>query len=87
MAAQVYESNNSNLKNSPDDIFLLILVATFHANADARRAIRKSWGSIREYRGKLIRTLFILGRHEDPNYNYQVQYELQRYGDVIQARQ
>lgn len=77
--------NNGNGEDNSNEIFLLILVATFHANADARRAIRKSWGSIREYQGKLIRTLFVLGRHDDPNYNYQVQYELQRYGDVIQA--
>jgi hypothetical protein len=67
------------------EIFLLILVATFHANADARRAIRKSWGSVREYRGRSIRTLFLFGRHDDPNYNYQVQYELEHYGDVVQV--
>jgi len=66
-------------------VFLLILVASFHANLDARQAIRKSWGSLCEYQGNAIRTLFIFGRHADKNYNYQVQYELERYGDVMQV--
>jgi len=66
-------------------VFLLILVASFHANMDARQAIRKSWGSLREYQGHPIKTLFIFGRHEDKNYNYQIQYELQLYGDVMQV--
>jgi len=66
-------------------VFLLILVASFHANLDARQAIRKSWGSLREYQGQTVRTLFIFGRHEDQNYNYQIQYELKHYGDVMQV--
>lgn len=65
--------------------FLLILVASFHANLDARQAIRKSWGSLREYQGQIVRTLFIFGSHEDKNYNYQIQYEFKHYGDVMQA--
>lgn len=66
-------------------VFLLILVASFHANLDARQAIRKSWGSLREYQGQIVRTLFIFGSHEDKNYNYQIQYEFKHYGDVMQA--
>ena len=66
-------------------VFLLILVASFHANLDARQAIRKSWGSFHEYQGQTIRTLFVFGRHEDENYNYQIQYELKHYGDVMQV--
>ena len=66
-------------------VFLLILVASFHANLDARQAIRKSWGSLREYRQQAIRTLFIFGRHADKNYNYQIQYEMEHYGDVMQV--
>ena len=66
-------------------VFLVILVASFHANLDARQAIRKSWGGVREYRGQSMRTLFVFGRHDDKNYNYQIQYELEHYGDVIQV--
>lgn len=66
-------------------VFLLMLVASFHANLDARQAIRKSWGSLREYQGQIVRTLFIFGSHEDKNYNYQIQYEFKHYGDVMQA--
>jgi len=75
--------SDSNGKLKP--IFLLILVASFHANMDARQAIRKSWGNLHEYRDQAVRTLFIFGRHADKNYNYQIQYELERYGDVMQV--
>ena len=75
----------SDASGQLQSIFLLILVASFHANLDARRAIRKSWGSLREYHGQAVRTLFVFGRHADRNYNYQVQYELEHYGDVMQV--
>lgn len=67
------------------DVFLLIIVATFHANLDGRQAIRSSWGNVTSYRGQTIRTMFLFGFHDDKNYNYQVRYELENYGDVIQA--
>jgi hypothetical protein len=66
------------------EVFLLILVASFHANMNARQAIRLSWGSVHEYRGKTIKTLFMFGRHEDRNLNNQMLYELEHYGDVMQ---
>jgi len=75
----------SNAEGKLKPVFLLILVASFHANLDARQAIRKSWGSLREYRNQAVRTLFIFGRHADTNYNYQIQYELEHYGDVMQV--
>ena len=45
------------------DIFLLILVATFHANLEGREAIRKTWGNVTSYREKTIKTVFLLGLH------------------------
>ena len=84
-----YVVNNRNFcadsRGKLQPVFLLILVASFHANLDARQAIRKTWGSLREYQGQEIRTLFVFGRHADKNYNYQVQYELEHYGDVMQV--
>jgi len=86
-----YVVDNQNFCMFPDGrfqpVFLLILVASFHANLDARQAIRKSWGSLREYQGRAIRTLFIFGSHEDKNYNFQIQYEMKHYGDVVQVFQ
>lgn len=67
------------------EVFLLILVATFHANMDARQAIRRSWGNVTSYRGRTVKTLFMFGRHDDANLNGQVVYELEKYGDVVQA--
>jgi len=84
-----YVVDNRNFCSDADGklqpVFLLILVASFHANLDARQAIRKSWGSLREYRDQAVRTLFIFGRHVDKNYNYQIQYELEHYADVMQV--
>lgn len=76
---------NTSANDGEHEIYLLILVASFHANFDARQAIRKSWGGIRNYRRKSVRTLFMFGRHDDPNYNHQIQYELEHFGDVIQV--
>ena len=61
-----------------EDVFLLILVATYHPHMDARQAIRKSWGNVTLYRGQRIKTLFMFGLHEDKNYNYQVLYGIIR---------
>jgi len=55
-----------------EGVFLLILVATYHPNMNARQAIRASWGNVTVYRSQRIKTLFMFGWHEDKNYNYQV---------------
>ena len=81
----VVDNRNFCTSTSGSDVFLLILVATFHANLDARQAIRASWGNVSTYRGQTIKTLFLFGLHDDKNYNYQVRYELENYGDVVQA--
>ena len=81
-----YPVDNPNFCGTAEsDIFLLILVATFHANLEGREAIRKTWGNVTSYREKTIKTLFLLGLHEDKNLNSQVQFEMERFGDVVQA--
>ena len=67
-----------------EDITLLILVASYHPNVQARRVIRQTWGSVKEYKGHRIKTLFIFGVHKDKNLMSQITYELEQYGDVIQ---
>ena len=68
-----------------EDITLLILVASYHPNAQARSTIRNTWASVRQYKEHRIRTVFLFGVHNDKNLNAQIQYELKHHGDVIQA--
>ena len=80
--------NENFCKNDQGDyeeISLLILVASYHPNVNARRTIRQTWGGVREHKGQQIRTLFIFGNHNDKNFNSQIQFELETYGDVIRA--
>lgn len=75
----------SEFCGSPGHTFLLILVISHHANGDARQAIRKSWGGVREFEGKQVRTVFAFGVHKDQNFNNLIKSESKTYGDVIQT--
>ncbi|CAD5124121.1 unnamed protein product [Dimorphilus gyrociliatus] len=77
---------SSKFCKSPGDVFLLILVISHHANKDAREAIRKSWGSVKEHEGKKVRTMFAFGVHKDKNFNTLVENEAKIFGDVLQTR-
>lgn len=77
---------NSNFCGDPnEELFLLIIVTTYHPNVDARQMIRKTWGSIKKHNEKTVKTLFLFGTHADKNFNNQVQYEMEHYGDVVQG--
>lgn len=80
-----YVIANKQLCASVDSVFLLIVVLSFHPHADARRAIRNSWGGVRTYHGRNIRTIFAFGMHTDVNFNRQVALEQQQYGDMLQG--
>ena len=80
-----YEYVIDNHDACKDDVFLLILVASYHANVNARQAIRRTWGGNRTYHGKNIKTLFIFGVHEDKNFQRQLHFEQDKYGDIIQG--
>lgn len=77
--------NKATDKDANDDVFLLILVAAYHANVDARRVIRQTWGGVRSYHNRRIVTLFVFGTHNDANFNMQLHIEQRQHGDIIQA--
>ena len=79
-----YMINNSEACRDRD-VYLLIIVASFHANADGRKAIRQTWGGNQMYRGYKIKTLFFFGTHTDNNFHKLLQHEQQKYGDIVQA--
>ena len=68
-----------------NEVFLLLIVASYHANVNARQAIRQTWGGNRTYKGLHIKTIFAFGVHEDKNFQRQLRYEQDMYGDVIQG--
>ncbi len=77
--------NKDACSDAAEEIHLLIIVMSYHANVKARNVIRNTWGSIREYQGYKIRVLFAFGTHQDKNLNNQMQFEQERHGDIIQA--
>ena len=80
-----YVIANEKLCAGVDTVDLLILILSYQPHADARRAIRATWGGIRTYRGRNIRTVFAFGVHTDANFNHQVALEQQQYGDILQG--
>lgn len=80
-----YVIANEQLCAGVDSVYLLIIVLSFQPHADARHAIRTTWGGVRTYRGRNIRTVFAFGVHTDFNFNRQVALEQQQYGDVLQG--
>ena len=80
-----YVVANKDLCAKVDSLFLLIIVLSFQPHADARRAIRNSWGGVRTYRGRSVRTVFTFGVHTDANFNRQVELEQDQYGDMLQG--
>ena len=68
-----------------DNIFLLIMVPSHHANVVSRNTIRKTWGSITQYKGLQVRTKFVFGIHEDKNLNNQLQHEQKLHKDIVQV--
>ena len=68
-----------------DDIYLLTVVISYHPNMDARQAIRKTWGGIKQHKGHNIRTLFVFGIHDDKNFNKQLEVEQKDHGDILQG--
>ncbi|KAK2142115.1 hypothetical protein LSH36_995g01080 [Paralvinella palmiformis] len=45
----------------PDDLYLLFLIVSSYSNRLRRDAIRQTWGSMKHYKNKTIRAVFILG--------------------------
>jgi len=45
----------------PDDLYLLFLIVSSYSNRLRRDAIRQTWGSMKHYKNKTIKAVFILG--------------------------
>ncbi|XP_061683377.1 N-acetyllactosaminide beta-1,3-N-acetylglucosaminyltransferase 2 [Syngnathoides biaculeatus] len=68
--------------------FLLFAIKSIPANFERRQAVRDSWGRERLHdAGQRVRTVFMLGTAspDDPDLSALVQFEAERYGDIVQA--
>ncbi|XP_022087432.1 beta-1,3-galactosyltransferase 1-like [Acanthaster planci] len=69
---------------TPKKVFLLVFVTSIHAHIEQRQAIRETWGSPREVRGKGIVTLFLFGYNGNANLQRQLEEESRKHHDVLQ---
>ncbi|XP_022087477.1 beta-1,3-galactosyltransferase 1-like [Acanthaster planci] len=69
---------------APKEVFLLVFVTSIHAHIEQRQAIRETWGSPREVRGKEIVTLFLFGYNGNANLQRQLEEESRKHHDVLQ---
>ncbi len=67
-----------------EDIFLLNVVISFHANVRSRTVIRKTWGGVTDYKGYKVHTIFAFGLHADKNFNNQLVLENNEHHDILQ---
>ncbi|XP_022086317.1 beta-1,3-galactosyltransferase 1-like [Acanthaster planci] len=69
---------------APREVFLLVLVTSFHTHIEQRQAIRQTWGSLGEVRGKDIVTLFLFGYSGNASLQRQLEKESRKHHDVLQ---
>lgn len=72
------------LKDSKD-IFLVVAVTTYYGNKLARDAIRQTWGSVTDYRGHNIQTIFVFGKDSSATNNEALMAEHRQYNDILQS--
>ncbi|KAM4696383.1 UDP-GlcNAc:betaGal beta-1,3-N-acetylglucosaminyltransferase 8 [Rhinophrynus dorsalis] len=64
--------------------FLLLAVKSSPQNFAQRQAVRNSWGTERDYGGKFVRLVFLLGVAPGPDLSSLLWYEDGRYHDLLQ---
>ncbi|CAH1780502.1 unnamed protein product [Owenia fusiformis] len=65
------------------DVKLLLLIFTTHEKTRNRKALRKTWTSIAENNTARVRYVFLLGKHDDHNWNKKALAEAKHYGDIV----
>ena len=80
----LYLLNNKTICQSEGGVFLLIYVLSSRKNKVSREIIRKTWGSVRVYRGKHVRVVFLTG-HKQDGYELSLKRQSSQYGDIIEG--
>ncbi|XP_053329481.1 UDP-GlcNAc:betaGal beta-1,3-N-acetylglucosaminyltransferase 8 [Spea bombifrons] len=71
-------------KCSPNKTFLLLAIKSSPQNFAQRQAVRNSWGSERDYGGRPVRLVFLLGVAPGPDLSPLLSYENGRFHDLLQ---
>ncbi|XP_038060531.1 beta-1,3-galactosyltransferase 1-like [Patiria miniata] len=69
---------------TPEEVFLLVLIFTVHLHTQQRKAIRETWGSPREIKGKKVVTLFLLAQNQYAYLQQRVEKESNKHHDLLQ---
>ena len=86
-----YRLSLNNASVCSGDIFLLILVNSALEHKKEREVIRETWGSVKEYSGAQIRTVFLVGEFTQPKtkstwqLNERLKAESDTHGDLIKG--
>ena len=75
--------NNASVCSS--DVFLLFVVNSAREHKEEREVIRETWGSVKEYSGAQIRTVFLVGELSTGQSNEPLKAESDVHGDLIQG--
>ena len=77
-------TNYSNIC-SESQIFVLIFVHSSLDHFTKRNIIRNTWASLKEYHGKHIATVFLLGQSKNASFQGLINAETEKYRDIIQG--
>ena len=86
-----YRLSLNNASVCSRDIFLLILVNSALEHKKEREVIRETWGSVKEYSGAQIRTVFLVGECTQPKtkstwqLNERLKAESDIHGDIVKG--
>jgi hypothetical protein len=81
-----YMISNAHACVDDDDIFVLFLVMTTHNMTEARTAVRNTWANETKYRGKTIKTIFVLGKGRTAIQDTDLIVENEKHQDIIQGQ-
>jgi hypothetical protein len=81
----VRRSIGSSECSADHEIFLLVLCLSHSQNFERRKAVRQTWGSVSEYKGRSVRTFFICGRTNSSAVEAKLAEEAAYWGDIVQV--
>ena len=79
---------NERDKCKGGDVLLLVAVLSAPGNLEMRETIRKTYGSVKEYKGSSLRVIFLLGSSANEsvnNVNPRIKQESETYHDIIKG--
>lgn len=86
-AINPYNFNNivgNSIKCKDKDIFAIFIVKSAVDHFEHRSGIRQTWGKEKQVHGKLLQTIFMIGKSEDTKLQHEIKKEHHRFHDLVQ---